>query len=137
MMKRLLLVTCICLIAVSASMAQGKKLSSAPASFRTFFASFKRAIIKGDRQKIVSVTKFPFKYAFDAEDDGTMTRSEFIKGFRQNFGSDRAEYMMDRDLTWSRGDDGSYQVSSSADATHWIFVKIGNTYRFTAFYAEP
>jgi hypothetical protein len=137
MIKKFIFLICILALTAAAAVAQEKKLSSAPASFRTFFASFKRAVVKGEKQKVASMTRFPFEYGFDAGDEGKMTKSQFMKKFRQIFGDDAGEFMTDEYLTFSRGDGGSYTVSNSSDASHLIFVKVRNTYKFTAYYSEP
>jgi hypothetical protein len=137
MIKKLVLLICILALTAAVTIAQEKRLSSAPASFRTFFASFKRAVVKGEKQKVASMTRFPFEYGFDVGDEGKMTKSQFIKKFRNIFGDDAGEFMTDKYLTYSRGDRGSYTVSNSSDASHLIFVKVRNTYKFTAYFSEP
>lgn len=62
MRKFVLIITIVVLSAVT-TITQEKKLSSAPASFRAFFATFKRAVIRGEKQKVAGFAKFPFKAA--------------------------------------------------------------------------
>lgn len=62
MRKFVLIITIVVLSAVT-TIAQDKKLSSAPASFSAFFATFKRAVIRGEKQKVAGFAKFPFKAA--------------------------------------------------------------------------
>lgn len=139
-MKKLVFLIVVLLIAASAALAQEKKLRDAPASFQKFFATFKKTAEKGQLSKIADMVRFPFKYAIDAgeENQGTVkTKAKFIAMFRGHFGKEQSRYMTDEYLTFSRDEDGTYQVSSSADATHLIFVKVGKSYKFTAYYAEP
>ncbi len=132
----ILLVVVLALTAVTAA-AQENKLNSAPASFRAFFSNFKRAVVKGDKHAVADLTRFPFKAVFDAGDEADMTKAQFIKRFRDVFSVDAGEYLTDEYLTFSRGNNGSYNVSNGSDASHMIFVKLKNTYRFTAMYSEP
>ena len=113
-----------------------KRLSSAPQAFRTFFAGFKNAVAKSDKTRVVSMTRFPFKYAFDAGDEGKMSRSQLVRGFKRVFGDKPGEFVYEKNPVFSRGDAGSYVVSTE-NAEHLIFVKIGSTFKFTAYLVEP
>ena len=77
------------------------------------------------------MTRFPFKYGFDAGDEGTMSRSQFLKRFKEIVGEPP-----EKNLLFSRGDDGSYVVSTEG-AAHLIFMKIKGTFKFTAYIVEP
>lgn len=136
-MNKLIFIVVIVALTAAAAIGQEKKLSSAPASFRTFFATFKRAVVRGEKQKVAGFTRFPFKAAIDAGDEDNLTKSQFLKLFRNVFGDDAREYWTDEYLTFSRGDRGTYNVLNSSNASIMEFVKAKNTYRFTAFYALP
>ncbi len=136
-MKRILVISFVLLLATLSVAAQTeKRLNSAPRAFRTFYAGFKQAVNKGDKTRVVSMTRFPFKYAFDAGDEGTMSRSQFTKAFKRVFGDKPGEFQYERNPMFSRGDAGSYVVSTES-AEHLIFAKIGSTFKFTAYLVEP
>jgi hypothetical protein len=113
-----------------------KRLNSAPQAFRTFFAGFKSAVAKSDKTQVAGMTRFPFKYGFDAGDEGTMSRSQFIKRFKDVFGDRPGEFVSEKNPVYGRGDAGSYTVSTE-NAEHLIFVKSGSSFKFTAYIVEP
>lgn len=136
-MKRILIISIVILLAgLSASAQSEKRINSAPQAFRTFFAGFKSAIAKNDKTKVAAMTRFPFKYGFDAGDEGTMSRSQFIKRFAEVFGESPRNFLPEKNPLFGRGDAGSYVVSTQ-DAAHLMFVKSGNTFKFTAYMVEP
>jgi len=116
--------------------AQEKRLNSSPQSFRKFFSDFRRAIEKSDKTKVAAMTRFPFEYAFDAGDEGTMTKPEFLKNFKRIFGESPKEFLTEKNPLFSRGDAGSYDISTD-DAGHLIFVKKGNSFQFIGLFVEP
>jgi hypothetical protein len=140
-MKRILVISAVLLLAVLSATAQTKGnaqekwLKSAPQSFRAFFSVFKNAVEKNDKNQVASMTRFPFKYGFDAGDEGTMSKSEFLKRFREIFGDSPREFL-GKNPPFSRGDASSYVVSTD-DASHLIFVKSGNTFKFATYIVEP
>lgn len=113
-----------------------KRLSSAPAAFRTFFTKFIRAVEKSDKTAVASMTVFPFDYGFDAGDEGTMSKRQFIKGFNRIFGDSPRRFMTEKNPVFSRGDSGAYIISTE-DAVHLSFVKSGNSFKFSAYIVEP
>lgn len=139
-MKRIFIVSIILLFAALAASAQTeapeKRLNSAPQVFRTFFSGFLRAVGKADRSAVAAMTQFPFNYGFDAGDEGTMTRTQFIKRFADVFGKHPREFMTEKNPVFSRGDDGSYMVSTQ-DAAHLVFVKRKGAFKFTDYVVEP
>lgn len=136
-MKRILVISFVLLLATLSVAAQTeKRLNSAPQAFRTFYAGFKSAVAKSDKTRVVSMTRFPFKYAFDAGDEGTMSRSQLSRGFKRVFGDKPGKFQYERNPMFSRGDAGSYVVSTE-NAEHLIFAKIGNAFKFTAYLVEP
>jgi hypothetical protein len=112
-----------------------KRLNSAPAAFRTFFAKFIKAIEKSDKTTVAGMTVFPFRYGFDAGDEGTMTKRQFIRGFNRIFGNSPRRFMTEKNPVFSR--DGANYVISTEDAAHLSFAKSGNTFKFVAYIVEP
>lgn len=135
-MKRLLIVPIAVLLVVASVAAQDTRLSSAPKSFRTFFAAFKKAANRGEKTKVTSMTRFPFKYGFDAGNEGTMSRSQFLRRFSEVFGTRPSQFVSERNPLFSRGDDGTYDITTE-DAAHLIFVRANGTFRFIAYIVEP
>ena len=132
-MKRILIISIVLLVAALSVTAQvnEKRLSSSPQAFRTFFSGFKRAVARNDKTRIASMTRFPFEYGFDVGDEGTMSRAQFLKRFKEIFGEPP-----EKNPLFSRGDDGSYVVSTEG-AAHLIFIKSKGTFKFTAYIVEP
>ena len=116
--------------------AQEKRLDSSPQAFRTFFTGFKSVVARSDKTRVAAMTRFPFKYGFDAGDEGTMSRSQFLKRFAEVFGDSPRKFLPEKNPLFSRGDAGSYVVSTE-NAEHLIFVKSVNTFKFTAYIVEP
>jgi hypothetical protein len=115
---------------------EDKRLNSSPREFQTFFAKFRGAVERGDKAAVATLTVFPFSYGFDAGDEGKMTRAQFIKRFKDIFGDDPKKFLTEKNPLFSRGDRGSYIVSTE-DAASLVFVKKGGAYRFSAFMVEP
>jgi hypothetical protein len=113
-----------------------KRLDSAPRAFQTFFAEFRTAIEKSDKTAIVRMTRFPFRYGFDAGDEGAMTRAQFVKRFTEIFGKSPKQFLPEKNPLFSKGGDGSYTVSTE-DAAHLSFVKSGSGFKFAAYIVEP
>ena len=137
-LKRILIISFVLLYAALsvAAQTQEKRLDSSPQSFRTFFSRFKSAVGKSDKTQVAALSRFPFKYGFDAGDEGTMTRLQFLKRFKEVFGDRPREFLSEKNPLFSRGDDGSYMISTE-DAAHLIFVKSKGTFKFTAYIVEP
>ncbi len=73
-----------------------ERLNSAPKAFRTFFAKFRTAVEKNRKSEVVSLTRFPFAYAYDAGDEGTHSRAQFLKNFKHITGDFFGEYKMEK-----------------------------------------
>jgi hypothetical protein len=116
--------------------AQEKRLNSSPKSFRTFFKTFTIAVAKNDKTAVASMTNFPFVYGFDAGDEGKMTKTQFIKRFREIFGKTPKSFFTENNPVFSKNNDGSYIISTE-DAAHLSFVKKGNSYKFKSYIVEP
>jgi hypothetical protein len=115
--------------------AQETRLDASPQAFRQFFRQFRAAVEKNDRAAVASMTRFPFRYGFDAGDEGAMTRPQFVKRFAEIFGADPKRFLPAKNPLFSRRG-GSYVVST-ADAEHFIFVKSGGGFKFSAYMVEP
>ena len=120
----------------TASAQKEQRLNSSPKAFRTFFAKFRAAVEKSDKRQVSAMTRFPLKYGFDAGDEGTMTKTQFVKRFGEIFGDNPREFLPERNPLFSRGDGGSYIVSTD-DAAHFIFVKRGTVFKLIAYLVEP
>jgi len=120
----------------TASAQEDKRLNSAPQAFKTFFAKFKRAVESRQKLAVASMTEFPFNYGFDAGDEGTMTKTQFIKRFNEVFGNKPRDFMPEKNPYFNIDDDGTYIVSTE-DASHWIFVKKGSSFKLSALMVEP
>ncbi len=118
------------------AIAQEKRLSSSPQAFQTFFSRFKSAVEKSDKTAVAEMTRFPFKYGFDAGDEGTMSKAQFSKRFNEIFGKSPKQFMTEKNPLFSRGDNGSYVISTE-DAAHLIFVRDKNGFKFSAYMVEP
>jgi len=112
------------------------RLGSSPKAFRTFFAKFLRAVRAGDKAAVASMTRFPFRYGFDAGDEGEMTKRQFVKRFGEVFGRSPKRFLPEKNPLFARDDDGIYYVMTE-DAAHLSFVKSGASFKFIAFVVEP
>ena len=137
-MKRILIILLVLLFAALSVSAQlnEKRLNSAPQAFRAFFSEFRRAIEKRDKMQVAAVTRFPLRYGFDAGDEGTMSRAQFLKRFKEIFGNSPRDFMPEKNPKFSRGDAGEYVVSTES-AEHLIFIKTKRTFKFISYLAEP
>ncbi len=140
-MKKLILLTVLffLLFAVNGSEtanAQKKqRLNSTPKAFQIFYAKFRNAVVKGDKNRVASLTQFSFKYAFDAGDEGTFSKAQFIEKFDNIFGVERKIFARKNPIFYSEA--GTYNLTDNDDASHFIFEKKGASYKFTAYLAEP
>jgi hypothetical protein len=112
-----------------------QKLSAMPKAFQTFFASFRAAVIKGDKNAVAVMTRFPFEYGFDAGDEGTFSRSQFIKRYNDIFGGARKIFAKSKPTFYLES--GSYSLANPDDASSFMFKKMGTIYKFAGFYVEP
>jgi hypothetical protein len=111
------------------------RLNSTPKAFRTFFANFKNAVAKGNRQAVAAMTRFPFQWGFDAGDEGTWSRSQFIRNYDKVL-TRREVFLTAKNPTFY-AEGGTYNFTDESDASHYIFKKHGSTYKFTAYIVEP
>jgi hypothetical protein len=121
--------------AQSASAQTEKKLASTPKDFQTFYAKFKGAVARKDKQAVASMTTFPFKYGWDAGDEGTYSRSRFLTNFNRIFGNNKKIF---RQVNPSFSVEGkSLDLMDEEDASHYGFVKTATGYRFASIIVEP
>jgi len=126
----------ILLTAGSAAHAQKtRKLTSTPKAFQTFYAKFKTAVLRGDKQAVASMTSFPFEYGWDAGDEGTYTRKQFLAKFDDMFRG--THKLFSRSNPTFTVDGKSISLTNEADASGYTFEKKGSTYYFTSFIVEP
>lgn len=134
-MKKLLIIPIVLLFAALSASAQlernEKRLNSAPQEFRTFFASFSRAVAKRDKMQIAGITRFPLPYGFDAGHEGTMNRTRFLREFNSMFSGP-----FERNPLFSRGDGGAYVITTE-EALHLNFNKVKGKFMLTSYIVEP
>lgn len=115
--------------------AQEKRLSSSPQDFKIFFTKFRRAIERNDKNGVASMTRFPFSYGFDAGDEGTMTKTQFIRRFSEIFGESPKSFFTEKNPGFAR-ENSKYYISTE-DAAHLMFIKQGKTFKFVSYIVEP
>jgi hypothetical protein len=121
--------------APSISAQQTQKLSATPRAFQTFYTKFRKAVIARNKTAVASLTRFPFEYGFDAGDEGTFSRTEFLKRFNDLLGGDRPIFASSNPSFYA--EPGRYELVDESDASHYIFEKTGASYQFTAYVSEP
>ncbi len=124
------------LIAATVADAQTtRRLSSTPRAFQSFYAKFRAAVLKGDKNAVASMTSFPFPYGWDAGDEGTYTRKQFLAKYNDMFRGTRK--LFSRSNPNFTVDGNSISITNMADASAYIFEKKGSSYYFTSFVVEP
>jgi len=134
-MKKLLIACSLLLLLSFTVAAQDERLRDAPKSFRTFYASFIRAVERSDKKAVASMTTFPFTWRLDAGDEGRYTRTQFIRNFKRLFGDDPRDALPGDDPSYGR--EGRKYYISTEDASHFGFLKTGRTYKFVSYIVEP
>lgn len=119
----------------TASAQNGRRLSSTPKAFQVFYTKFRKAVIARHKVTVASLTRFPFRYGYDAGDEGTYSRAQFLKNFKNVFGDDIAIFRLTNPAFHSEG--AKFDLVDESDASHYIFEKKGTTYKFTGYFAEP
>ncbi len=112
-----------------------RKLTSTPVAFQAFYAKFKAAVTKRDQNAVASLTRFPFDYGWDAGDEGTFTRSQFLAKYNDIFRG-TGKLFGQKNPTFY-GENGSYSLTNEADASHYSFEKRGSVYKFSSLIVEP
>lgn len=124
-----------CFGVATADAQSGRKLTSTPKSFQAFYLKFKTAVARRDQNAVAALTKFPFRYGWDAGDEGTYTRRQFMSKFNLIFDG-TAKLFAQKNPTFYV-ENGSYFLTNSSDASHYTFEKRGTTYAFAAMIVEP
>ncbi len=119
----------------TASGQSSQRLKSTPRQFQTFFAAFTKAVAKGDKNTVVSMTHFPFRYGWDAGDEGTYTKDEFLINFDHLVGETADLFSQKNPVFYVAK--GRFNLTNEDDASHYLFEKKAGRYRFVAFIAEP
>ena len=82
---------------------KSQKLSATPRAFQIFYAKFRKAVIARDKTTVASLTRFPLTYGFDAGDEGTFSRAEFLKRYNDIFGGERKVFSLRNPTLYSDG----------------------------------
>jgi len=112
-----------------------KRLTSTPKSFQIFYSKFRKAVLRHDKNAVASMTSFPFSYGWDAGDEGTYSRRQFLTKFNAIFRGTHG--LFSRTDPKFDVDGNSLGLTNSADASHYTFEKKGSTYVFSSFIVEP
>jgi hypothetical protein len=140
-MKNIVISTVLLLIVVgfgageAASAQSSRPLSATPKSFQLFYAKFRQAIVARDKTTVASMTRFPFKYGFDAGDEGTFSRTQFLKRYNDFLGGELGIFARRSPAFYASA--GRFELVDETDASHYIFEKRGASYQFTSYLSEP
>lgn len=119
----------------STSGQQTRDFASTPKDFQAFYTKFRSAVTRGDKQAVAAMTKFPFKYGFDAGDEGTFSQTQFIRRYNDILGGGRKLFTRARPRFYVEA--GAYSLSDPDDASTYVFKKVNGSYRFTGYFSEP
>lgn len=126
----------ISLVGIGSAFAQrSQRLRSTPRQFQTFFAAFTKAVAKGDKNTVATMTQFPFDYGWDAGDEGTYTKAEFLKSFDNIFQETTDLFLQKNPIFFV--ENGRYSLTNEEVAAHYIFAKKAGRYKFVTFVVEP
>lgn len=112
-----------------------RKLSATPKAFQTFYTKFQAAVAKRDKNAVAAMTAFPFKYGWDAGDEGTYTKSQFIRNYGRIVDGSR-RFLTRRNPTFSI-ENGNYYLMNEDDASSYGFRKRGSSYKFVSLVVLP
>ncbi len=112
-----------------------RRLSSTDKAFQVFFVKFRTAVVRKSKSAVASLTKFPFKYGFDAGDEGAFSRSQFISRFNDIFDGQERVFRLKDPMFFASS--GRFELVNEDDASHFIFRKVSGTYKFVSFMSEP
>ena len=138
-MRRITAIVLVLLVVASAVPIFGQtesRLKSCPAAFRTFYKKFGGAVQRGDKTAVAAMTKFPFRWGFDAGDEGKYTQRQFVRNFRKLFDSDTLEFIRERNPLCDVDTDRTVYLTSDF-AVHLGFKRSGKTYKFSSYVVEP
>jgi hypothetical protein len=136
-MKKVIVSMLIAAVLAMSGFAQDERRDGqCPAAFRTFYGKFKSAVIRNDKTSVAAMTKFPFIWGFDAGDEGTYSRSQFVRNFGRLFDADVRRFLRRKDLACVRSSSGAIDITTE-NALHLGFVRSGRTYMFASYMVEP
>jgi len=114
---RILLATALTLLVVTAgSGAEGRP-------FASYWMEFKAAVAKGDKEKVASMTKFPFVYASEQ-----LSKASFIKKFGTIFNEKSQKCFRNAKPV---KDDSRDTYSVFCGSLIFVFEKVNGEYRLT------
>ena len=140
-MKKIILmsVLCLSLFAVNGGETvhaqKNQRLNSTPKAFQIFYAKFRKAVVKDDKNIVASLTRFPFKYGFDAGSEGTFSKTQFLEKFDNIFDAERKIFAQKNPVFYVEA--GTFNLTDTYAASHYSFEKKGASYKFTSFAAVP
>lgn len=137
-MRKFSLSIALCLLVFAVVEARAQKdvrLNQTPKTFQTFYAKFRAAVLKGDRKTAVALTRFPFRYAFDAGDEGTFSKTEFSKKFNIILGDETNVFNQKSPKFYM--EDESYYLNDEQNAASYEFEKTGAVWKFVGYYVQP
>jgi hypothetical protein len=120
-----------------ASAQNSRRLSATPRAFQVFYTKFRKAVIARQKTAVVSMTAFPFQYGYDAGDEGTYTRAQFLKNYDKVLGRGQDIAIFRRTNPTFYSGDGRFELVDESNASHYTFEKKGASYRFAAYISEP
>ena len=78
---------------------------------------------------------FPFDWGFDAGDEGSWTRSEFLKNYDRIF-TPKPTVLRQKNPKFNV-DGGTYGLEDNSDASYLMFKKVRGVYKFISYAVEP
>ncbi len=119
-MKTGLATTLALLVLIPTALGSGNPSDQTSRAFTAFWAEFKTAVAKNDREAVASMTKFPF-------DNGKMiSRAQFFKSYDRIF--DQAAQKCFTQAKPEKEEEGSYRVSCGRKT--FVFDLMRGKYRF-------
>ena len=140
-MKKIILMSVLCLSlfavnGVETARAQKKqRLNSTPKAFQIFYAKFRKAVVKDDKNLVASLTRFPFEYGFDAGSEGTFSKTQFLEEFDNIFDAESKIFAQKNPVFYVEA--GTFNLTDTYAASLYSFEKKGASYKFTSFAAVP
>ena len=120
-MKKVLLPAMLLMLAMGSVQAAQTKRTAAPPPYAAFWSEFKAAVIKGDSQKVASMTRFPFLFQNDEQNE-----AGFIKKFNVLFPA-RVKSCFAKAKTVKERD--GFEVFCGESI--YLFEKVDGVYKFT------
>lgn len=111
------------------------RLRQAPAEFQTFYKKFVRAASKRQVSLLATMSHFPFKYGFDAGDEGVWTRRQFVAQAGDILRPVPSVFRQANPRFMTSG--GDYTLMDPDNASYYSFKKRGGVYKFVSYIVEP